>query len=117
MENLKKGEWSCIIIMVLMMITIFLQWIGPEMVKGLGYPLVTTMAGMALVEAVNCLEDGASIGKGVIVVIIILALICGVASIYNANIANKLIEITACIVVQLLYLFLRTGKSKSTSKP
>ena len=108
MSDKDKGKIGLRVLIVLMIIVDVLQYtvLDSDYVATTN-SLVTTLAGMAVVEAVTCFEDGTSIGIGIIVVALVLFILEGTAFFLYSQLAGALVCFIICILFQMWYFYWR----------
>lgn len=90
-----------------MALVVLLQYtVWPEEAGALGV-LVSTLAGMAVVDAINSFEDGNSIGKAVFVVALGLLLFGGLLAMFSGEMAKSFGITAICLVIQGIYVWLQ----------
>ena len=111
MDELKRGKKRCIMLTLLVFgLLILLHTLLSEYADVM-YGLITTIAGIAVIEAITCFEDGKSIGKGIIVVALELLIIWGMG-VKFFNISGAFGSFCGGVFVQCLYLYWRTNGKK-----
>ena len=107
MSNKDKGKIGLRVLIGLMIIVDVLQYTVFSDYAATTNSLVTTLAGMAVVEAVTCFEDGTSIGIGIIVVALVLFILEGPAFFLYSQLAGALVCFIICILFQMWYFYWR----------
>lgn len=92
---------------MLAFVTLFLQFKGLFEYVDTVRNFITTIAGMAVIEAINCFEKGKSIVKGISVVVVVL-LIVGVCAAKFFNISGDYWIFYGGILAQCAYAYWRT---------
>ena len=107
MNKLQKSMWGCIGLIILMAVIVGLRYIvWPEHADTLSM-LVSTLAGMAIVDAINSFEGGSSVGKAVFVVALVLLFLVGVLYMFSGSLAKSFGITAICLVIQGIYVWLQ----------
>ncbi|MBE6085709.1 MAG: hypothetical protein E7203_09725 [Selenomonas ruminantium] len=103
MSNLQKSKLGCIVLIILMVVAVLLQYtVWSEYADTLNW-VVSTLAGMAVVSAIHSFEEGNSIGKGIIVVALVLFIFAGLIYMFASNLAVSFLITAGGIVMQCVY--------------